>query len=307
MVTVALASRTPIDTFQDILDAMSRHPGLEAEMRRHLQDEDLRKLPATVVALAETVQNLADFVQAMAERQERLESDNVELKAGQARLEAGQERHDAVLAELKAGQAKLEAGQARLEAGQERHDADIAELKAGQVRLEAGQERHDSVLAELKAGQARLEGLVGQLTGANYERHVDKKLYQGAKWRLGIHEARRWYGPTRPNGELLMDRLYEAAAQGAISDAELESAENIDLIIAGQDGAGQDLYAAVEASVTVDRRDVERVLERSVIIARALSANVIPVVAGAMILNEARVYAEAQQVTIAVVPEKDHS
>ena len=168
--TTAAAS-IPIATFQDILDAMAQNPELEEQMRRHLQDEDLRNLPQTVARLVQSVQELTATVQAMAERQARTEAIVAETQAGQARLEASQARTENDVTELKASQARLEAsqartendvtelkaGQARLEASQARTENDVTELKAGQARLEASQARTENDVTELKAGQARLE------------------------------------------------------------------------------------------------------------------------------------------------------
>ena len=56
------AANTPIATFQDILDAMAQNPELEAEMRRHLQDEELRNLPQTVARLAHSMEELTAIV-----------------------------------------------------------------------------------------------------------------------------------------------------------------------------------------------------------------------------------------------------
>ena len=161
--TTAAAS-IPIATFQDILDAMAQNPELEEQMRRHLQDEDLRNLPQTVARLVQSVQELTATVQAMAERQARTEAVVAETQAGQARLEASQARTENDVTELKAGQARLEASQARtetdvaeLKASQARTENDVTELKAGQARLEASQARTENDVTELKAGQARLE------------------------------------------------------------------------------------------------------------------------------------------------------
>ena len=161
--TTAAAS-IPIATFQDILDAMAQNPELEEQMRRHLQDEDLRNLPQTVARLVQSVQELTATVQAMAERQARTEAGVAETQASQARLEASQARTENDVTELKAGQARLEASQARtendvaeLKASQARTENDVTELKAGQARLEASQARTENDVTELKAGQARLE------------------------------------------------------------------------------------------------------------------------------------------------------
>ena len=58
---------TPINTFQDILDAMERNPELRDALRRHILTDDLLELPAQVKALTETVAALAETVKVLSE------------------------------------------------------------------------------------------------------------------------------------------------------------------------------------------------------------------------------------------------
>ena len=95
----------PIESFQDILDVLEQNPEYREAMRRHILDEEVRRLPAEFRALRETVDNLVqavrDYMETTNERLGRVESDVSELKEGQARLEAG-------VTGLEAGQARLE-------------------------------------------------------------------------------------------------------------------------------------------------------------------------------------------------------
>ena len=70
---------TPINTFQDILDAMERDPALLDALRRHILTDDLLELPAQVKALTETVTTLAETVKALTQ-------DAKETKANMARM-----------------------------------------------------------------------------------------------------------------------------------------------------------------------------------------------------------------------------
>ena len=71
---------TPINTFQDILDAMERDPALVDALRRHILTDDLLELPAQVKALTETVAALAETVKVLSDTVEVL-SDTVEVLA----------------------------------------------------------------------------------------------------------------------------------------------------------------------------------------------------------------------------------
>ena len=81
---------TPINNFQDILDAMERDPALRDALRRYILTEELLQVPA---------------------RLDRIEGDIGVLKEGQSRLEED-------VTALKEGQLRLEEGQSRLEEGQ---------------------------------------------------------------------------------------------------------------------------------------------------------------------------------------------
>ena len=66
---------TPINTFQDILDAIERHPALLDALRRHILTDELLELPAQVKALAETVAALTETVRVLSETVEVLAKD----------------------------------------------------------------------------------------------------------------------------------------------------------------------------------------------------------------------------------------
>ena len=61
---------TPVNSFQDILDAMEREPALRDAVRRHILTDELLQMPV---------------------RLERIQADVRTLKEGQTRLE---EKHD---------------------------------------------------------------------------------------------------------------------------------------------------------------------------------------------------------------------
>ena len=72
---------TPINTFQDILDAMERDPALVDALRRHILTDDLLELPAQVKALTETVAALAETVKVLSDTVEVLAKDVEAIKA----------------------------------------------------------------------------------------------------------------------------------------------------------------------------------------------------------------------------------
>ena len=77
---------TPINTFQDILDAMERNPELRDALRRHILTDDLLELPAQVKALTETVAALAETVNNLSENVKALTIDAAATKANIVRM-----------------------------------------------------------------------------------------------------------------------------------------------------------------------------------------------------------------------------
>ena len=85
---------TPINDFQDILDAIERNPALRDALRRHILTDELLQMPVRLERVEEDigvikgdVATLKEDVSTLKEGQARLESDVGTLKEGQARLE----------------------------------------------------------------------------------------------------------------------------------------------------------------------------------------------------------------------------
>ena len=91
---------TPINTFQDILDAMERDPALRDALRRHMLTEEILALPAQVKALTEAVEALVN-------ESRELRVEVAELRYGQDELRAGQEELRADVREIRRGQEEL--------------------------------------------------------------------------------------------------------------------------------------------------------------------------------------------------------
>ena len=61
---------TPINTFQDILDALEREPGLRDQLRQHIHTEDLNQLPAQFQAMLTRMDQIGESKQALGSRLE---------------------------------------------------------------------------------------------------------------------------------------------------------------------------------------------------------------------------------------------
>ena len=261
----------PIESFQDILDVLEQNPEYREAMRRHILDEEIRRLPAEFRELRETVDNLVqvvrDYIETTNERFSRVESNVEELKEGQVRLEAGQ--------------AKLEAGQARLE-------TDVAELKEGQVRLEAG--------------YARLEGRIGDVAGTSYERRIAKHCSSIANRYLGIKRPKILHSINVVENEALDGLMYTAIEAGSITDEQAYDLDLADIIIAA--GApGRADYAVIEVSETIDDGDVDRACERAAILAATVGEPVAAAVIGKAVSDANRDRAARSAVIVVIMAE----
>ena len=87
---------TPVNSFEDILNALEQNPELRDRLRRHILTEELLQVPVRLERIETSIS--------------KVQSDVQSLQHGQERLEEGQER-------LEKGQVQLEKGQARLEEG----------------------------------------------------------------------------------------------------------------------------------------------------------------------------------------------
>ena len=237
---------TPVNSFQDILDALEKDTALRDQLRNYVLPDEVRELPAQFVLLMADVD---------------------ELKKGQARLEEGQARLRADIDELKKSQARLEEGQARLWAA-------VDGLKEGQARLEEGQARLEEGQGRLEVRMDRVEGRFGNVEGRLYEqRSVNRVLARAA--RLNIEPAQIAFSPAGPARQEFYDAMTVAIRGGLISQDEYEDLTEADLILRG----GNHLHAVVEISLGPDEDDLSRAVRRSEILRRATGDQVTPVIA----------------------------
>ena len=250
-------------------------------------------------------------------RLDSLETGQAELKAGQAELKVGMVQANERLGSLETGQAELKAtvadlktGQAELTTGQAELRATVAELKTGQAELTTGQVELRATVAELKTGQADLttgqvsmRGQLNRLTGSDYERRVIRRLRRSAERRFGLGNATVLHGITVPDNAAISDLLDAALQSGVINESEANDAELADIIIGGNSDAATVAYAVIEASVNIDRHDVDRAIARAAVISKAANATAMAAVAGTSVSEADRQYADSNGVTVIVLPD----
>ena len=176
--------------------------------------------------------------------------------------------------------------------------ANVDALSNAVRELSAATGRLSPALDRLSDRMAEAEGHLGNLAGDSYEELVEPKLIARAMLDLGMRSPRtvlsRKGNVNARFTSLLqeaMDRIAETqdTAQVRKATRALSEIHNADLIIEGQGPT----YAVCEISITVERHDVDRALERAEALRWLSGADTKPVVVGATIPDEARLQAEA--------------
>ena len=269
---------------------------------------------------ARILEDLTEVKGGMAQANERLDSletGQAELTSGQAELKGGMAQANERLNSLETGQAELkggmaqanerldslETGQAELKGGMAQANERLDSLETGQAELKAGQAELTSGQAELKAGQVSMRGQLNRLTGSDYERRVVRRLRRSAERRFGLYNAMVLHGITMPDNSSIPDLLDAALQSGDITENEANDAELADIIIGGNSNAATMAYAVIEASVTVDRHDVDRAVARAAIISKAANAPATAAVAGTSISEADRQHADNNSVTVIILPD----
>ena len=112
---------TPVNSFQDILDAMERDPALRDALRRYILTDEVLALPAQVKALTEAVEALVHESRELRTGQEQIRAEVGELRTGQEQIRAD-------MADLRAGQEELRAGVSELRTDVGRMGGDVSNM-----------------------------------------------------------------------------------------------------------------------------------------------------------------------------------
>ena len=207
---------TPVNTFQDILDAMERDPALRDAVRRHILTDELLQVPARLDRIEGDISTLKEDVGI--------------LKEGQARLEEKVDR--------------LEEKVDRLE---EKHDR----LEGKHDRLEGKHDRLEQKVDRIDGEVSRLGGDVRRLAGTDYESHVATYVHRFLRRDLGINAA---VLACQRDRSALTSLLDEAESQGVIEAADTDELDNTDLVLTA-DGPTDYLVAEVSITVQQDDVD----------------------------------------------------
>jgi len=240
---------------RDLVVAQAR-----TERRVGQLDAAIEKL---TTAQARTEQRVEELAAAQARTEQRVE----ELAAAQARTEQRVDQLDATMKELAAAQARTEQRMDELAQAQARTEQRMDELAQAQANTEKALQR----LADTQAAMRDVQGdLVGQVLEINYR---DK--------------AYAYLGSLLRRVQVVPLQDLEANLEQHLSDQELNDLIPLDVLVKGQPRRQPDapeVWLAIEVSGVVDRRDVERAMQRAQLLRQA-GYPAIPAVAGKRITD----------------------
>ena len=243
---------TPINTFQDILDAMERDPALLDALRRHILTDDLLELPAQVKALAEAVTALTETVKALSETVEVLTKDVASIKTDLSTLTHS---HEAMRRDLSS-----------LTHSHEEMRRDLSSLTHS----------HEEMRRDLD----RMGGHLSNLMGTDYESTVARYADRLTRRHLRLISPAVTARAKGPNATLPLPLGDQAAEAGRISWDEADDLALSDVIVAALTEEGEDIFVVAEISMTVQQKDRENVTRRADILQRATGITAIPVTIG---------------------------
>ena len=296
---------------------------IQATLALHAEDLELIKqqLPEIAGAVRQAIeQATAEFV-ATHERIERELNAVRERQEAQALAQANTAREIAGIKDEIAGakgeifsiKETLTALVIRTDAVVARIDEVVDRTDVVVARIDEVVDRTDVVvvhIAELKASTDAMSrtltetsSRVGNLTGSRFERRVARIIRRRTSLTIGLSQARVLHTDWGETDVPLLTLLNDA---DAISDDEYEDLLDADIIVAGQNAAGQLAYAVVEIGVTVNSTHVNRAARRARTLAKATGEECIAIVVGSEIPDAERERAmRAGTVVIAVAAPED--
>ncbi len=260
---VQIVQRLPQEwqmTMVELVEAVERQLREQLAVRR----EDMEALSTEVRKLAQAQKRTEAKVGALAEAQARTDATVQALVQAQART-------DATVQALVQAQARTEERVSRLEERVARLEEAVARLTEAQARTEqmlqaliATMQKFEERLRRL---EIRVDRMDGELLEIRYERRATAYFGRVLR-RVRVVEVPE-----------LLDTL-----EARLTPEEVDEVLNLDLLVVGRPRQpatpeGPEVWLAVEISATVDMEDVERAVERAIMLRKAGYA-AIPAVAG---------------------------
>ena len=250
---------SPINSFQDILDAIERDPALLDALRRHILTDDLLELPAQVKTLTETVTTLTETVKTLSETVDVLTRD---VKALSETVKILSETVDVLTRDVKALSETVKV-----------ITKDIEVIKKD---LSSLTDSHEAMRRDLD----RMGGHLSNLMGTDYESTAARYADRLARRHLHLLSPVVTARARGANATLPLPVGDQAAEAGRISWDEADDLAFSDVIVAAVTEEGKDVFVLAEISMTVQQKDRENAARRADILQRATGTPTIPVTIG---------------------------
>ena len=277
---------TTINTIEDLVRILREQPAWADTLRALLLTEDLLDLPARFDRF---VQSQEETNRAQEETNQRL----TELLAQQSeQLAQLNQAHDDTRQRLIGLEERFE----RFVQSQEETNRRLSEMLAQQSELLA---ELKEISEDTRRRFARMEGRFGNFEGIQYERVVRPKAMARSHIVLGFEAfyiaLSQEAGRADPR---LMSTIARANRDKLVTTADSGDLFETDLIISDEENR----HAVFEISLTADTHDVRRARQRANILETITGGDVTPVVITARIDDARSEQAEAEGVTVFVIP-----
>ena len=143
-----------------------------------------------------------------------------------------------------------------------------------------------------------IEGRLGNLEGGQFERNVRSKAFARAIVSLGFESAYVAMNQDGLTDPRLTQSIERAIRSGAINRETVVDLYETDLIVSARDNR----HLVVEVSITADHSDIQRAKARASILADITNGTVTPAVITTNLNAPQREQAEAENVSVFVVP-----
>ncbi len=238
---------------------------IQATLARH--DEDLERIKQRMIESEESTRAFLENI--VAELTATRDNIVQELRAVNERLDA----HTDI---LNNHTERLDA-RAAAQANTDREIAGInGEISTIKETLSVLVDRTDAMSRTINETNSR----VGNLAGTRYERRVARIIFRRPSRTIGLSQPQVLHTDWGETDTAFLALLSDA---DTITDDEYGDLLDSDIILAGQNAAGQNSYAVVEVGITVSSNDINRAARRARTLTTATSTQCSAIVVGSEI------------------------
>ena len=297
---------TTINDINDLARILRENPEWADTLRSLLLSQELQDLPHITAELAKAVKAGYD-------RMEILEG---ELKSQGRKLDTVQEDVVAIRGDIVTIQGDIVAMRgdivtiqghiATMQGDIVTMQGDIVTMQGDIVTIQGDIVTIQGDIADMKNEQAIQGGRIANLTGEDYESKAAWFGRRRLRATLGVFAVELLYWYRKQGDAALARMIQEAMRNNNLSPQDAEDLEDSDLIFMvrqNPETAEPDAYVLAEASITIQKNDVERARRRAGILRSCTQIPVTPAVIGAAIALEAQASLANDVLAVGMDPE----